>query len=731
MANRDGAAHIAQALRSVLAQSMAEIEVIVVDDASTDASPRIVEEMAEGDARIRLIRRAQAGGPAAARNDALQRARGDFIAIVDADDMILPDRLQTLVAAAEWEGADIIADDLVLFQDDASAPPRRLLRGDSPCWISAEQWVRANRPFGAGPQLGYLKPVIRRAALTRHAIAYDERLRIAEDYDLLLRLLLAGARMRLLPRPGYLYRRHGGSISHRLPAGTLEAMRLADAGLRPLPGTTPTIAAAMDQRLRAIVTAQVVQLCMVALKDGRPGAALAAMARRPAALPIVARFGWQALRRRMARPPKPAVKNGPAITVISRQRITPSANGSSAYLVATCDALRDAGFSLNLVSPTPGSFGRMPVLRVDALDGTFDSMAFRGGLRVGPWLVATNPRVHAMAWLGLAARLLMRAGLPCPAVWSRPAPYAMALPWVPDDLLFVARHAQGRADAILCDYAFTLPAAGFALAPAAPVAVLMHDLLSARAESFIRQGAADSVAVLNARAEAAALSQADIAIAIQAEEAEAARRMLPATTQVVVAPMVAHAVEQPQPGQGGGLLFVGSATPPNRDAMRWFLAEIWPELRARHPRLTLRVAGHVSGTLSPAPGVELLGRVEDLAALYRAAEIVVSPLLAGSGLKIKLVEALAAGKAIVASPVTLQGVGPLTRAAVAQAETAAQFIAQIDHLLLDPAARGDLAARALEAARSQFGAQSAHGPLIAALRAALSAQPQPLAARAA
>jgi len=261
--------------------------------------------------------------------------------------------------------------------------------------------------------------------------------------------------------------------------------------------------------------------------------------------------------------------------------------------------------------------------------------------------------------------------------------------------------------------------------------VLMHDLLSARAESFIRQGAADSVAVLNARAEAAALSLADIAIAIQAEEAEAARRMLPATTQVVVAPMVAHAVEQPQPGQGGGLLFVGSATPPNRDAMRWFLAEIWPELRARHPRLTLRVAGHVSGTLGPAPGVELLGRVEDLAALYRAAEIVVSPLLAGSGLKIKLVEALAAGKAIVASPVTLQGVGPLTRAAVAQAETAAQFIAQIDHLLLDPAARGDLAARALEAARSQFGAQSAHGPLIAALRAALSAQPQPLAARAA
>ncbi len=731
MANRNGAAHIADALRSVLAQSLAELEVIVVDDASTDPSPRIVEEMAAEDARIRLIRRMSAGGPAAARNDALQRARGDFVAIVDADDMILPDRLQTLVTAAEWEGADIVADDLVLFQDNASAPPRRLLSGDTPCWIGAEAWVRANRPFGRGPQLGYLKPVIRREALLRHHVAYDERLRIAEDYDLVLRLLLAGAAMRLLPRPGYLYRRHGGSISHRMPEGALEALRAADARLRSLPAITPAIAAAMDQRLRAIATAQAVQGCMPALKAGRAGDALGTLARRPAALPIVARFAWQALRGRLARPRPAVVADRPAITVISRQRITPSGNGSSAYLVAICAALREAGFSLHLVSPTPGSFGRVPWLRVDGLDAAFDSMAFRGGWRVGPWLLATDPRVHARAALGLAARLLDRANLPCPAAWRRPAPYAMALPWVPEDQLFVARHAQGRADAILCDYAFTLPAAGFALAPAAPVAVLMHDLLSARAESFIRQGAADSVAVLNARAEAAALAQADIAIAIQAEEAEAARRMLPATTRVVVAPMAARSVAAAQPGEGGGLLFVGSATPPNRDAMRWFLAEIWPGLRERHPTLTMRVAGHVAGQLRPAPGVELLGRVEDLAALYRAAEIVVSPLLAGSGLKIKLVEALAAGKAIVASPVTLQGVGPVTRAAVLPAETAAQFIAGIDHLLLDPRARRRLAERALDAARSQFDARTAHGPLIEALRAALAEQPPALAARAA
>jgi len=91
----------------------------------------------------------------------------------------------------------------------------------------------------------------------------------------------------------------------------------------------------------------------------------------------------------------------------------------------------------HLVSPAPGSFGRVPVLRIDALDEAFDSMAFRGGRRLGPWLFATSPAVYAAAARGIAARLMARAGLTAPAAWRQPAPYAIALPWTGDDLLFV------------------------------------------------------------------------------------------------------------------------------------------------------------------------------------------------------------------------------------------------------------------------------------------------------
>jgi succinoglycan biosynthesis protein ExoO len=719
MANRNGAKHIGHALNSVQAQSLQAIEILVVDDASTDTSPAMVEAMAAADPRIRLIRRRAAGGPAAARNTGLACAQGEWIAIMDADDVIAPERLAVLLAEAQNSAADLIADDLILFDDTAIAPPHRLLGGDTPGWVDAAGYIAANHPFSRIPQLGYLKPLIRRSAVA--GLRYDETLRIAEDYDLVLRLLLSGIRLRILPTPLYFYRRHSQSISSRMAPGALAAMRAADAKLRALPGVTPAIAAALDARLLAIGTAETVEAVVAAVKALHLGQAAQLMAARPAALPILARFGMQALRRRLPARQVPPLQ--PGVTIISRQRLTPGANGSSAYLTSLCAALRQAGMPTHLVSPTPGSFGRVPVLRIDALDQAFDSMAFRGGRRLGPWLFATSPAVYAAAARGIAARLMARAGLTAPPAWRQPAPYAIALPWTGDDLLFVTAQSRGRSAAVLADYAFSLPAIGHTLAPVAPVAVLMHDLFSQRAESFARQGARDSVALLSAGAEARLLRRAGIIIAVQAEEAEAARRMAPRAT-VLVAPMAARPVAAPQPGQGGGLLFVGSATPPNIDAMRWFLAEAWPALHQRHPDLRLSIAGQVGTALAAQghwPGVALLGRVADLAPLYTRADIVISPLRAGSGLKIKLVEAMAAGKAIIASPATLQGLDGATADAVMLAETAAEFIAAIDLLLRDGDQRAVLAGRALREAGTRFSAEAAYGPLIHALRQAIAA----------
>jgi len=99
----DAAANIRQTLNSVLAQTYEEIEVIVVDDGSSDATSAIVEEFVERDARFHLIRQSNAG-VGAARNTAIQRARGKYIAPLDADDLWLPEKLEKQVACLEQSG---------------------------------------------------------------------------------------------------------------------------------------------------------------------------------------------------------------------------------------------------------------------------------------------------------------------------------------------------------------------------------------------------------------------------------------------------------------------------------------------------------------------------------------------------------------------------------------------------------------------------------------------------
>lgn len=221
MANYQAGGKIVHALNSVLRQTVTDLEVIVSDDASGDDSLVHVRRLMAVDSRIRLVTGERNGGPALCRNRALDMARGRWIAVVDSDDIIHPERFERLLAAASVHGAHIVADDLLLFFEDGSAP--RLMLGESndhTFLVSAERWVLAG--LDGLPALGYLKPLIRTDRLK--SLRYEESLRIGEDHDLVLRLLLEGARMLVVPEPFYLYRRHSTSISYRLSVSHMEAM---------------------------------------------------------------------------------------------------------------------------------------------------------------------------------------------------------------------------------------------------------------------------------------------------------------------------------------------------------------------------------------------------------------------------------------------------------------------------------------------------------------------------
>ena len=724
MANYNGERHLADALRSVLAQSLTDLEVLFVDDASSDHSVAIARAMAVSDTRLRVVSLPSNIGPGAARNHALDLARGTWIAIVDSDDYIHPERLKRLVRAAEDDGADIIADDLMMFDDDARAPPRRLLSGplaSAPSWITPPQYVWANRMFSRAVPLGYLKPVIRASVLVECGIRYDEDLRIAEDYDLILRLLTRCARFRLLPELLYFYRRHATSISHRLSPATMQAMVDADARFRFWAGPMAMgpLRSALDARVASIHVAEAAEAAIASLKARRPLAALSALVARPGAIPIVVRLaspGRLLARMRRRNVPVPVVDSRPTIYVLSRQRLTDGSSGSSAYLLSLCRTLRDDGFALHLVCPSPSMLGRVPVLRFVQEGGVFDSVAIRGTCRIGGFVVARDPLIYLRAGLGIMDRLARRIGITALSRFARPAPYAVGMPWTAEDFLFVAAKTQGHADIVLADYGFSTPGIPYALRPGAASAVVMHDLFSSRPAALASLGV-DDIVILGEAAEALLLAGAALVIAIQHDEAAAVRRMLPAGRSVLVAPMAIDTVPLAQAGEGGGLMFVGSSASANVDGLLWFLADVWPGILAQRPGTKLTVAGSVCTTIAPTPGVTLRGRVPDLAPLYRRADVVISPLRFGSGLKVKLIEAMAHGKPVVATTVTAQGVAHLLEGAVALADTPEGFASEILNLLDQPLVRASRAEAALAVARRSFSTSAAYGGVLDHLRA--------------
>ncbi|SEE13784.1 Glycosyl transferase family 2 [Rhizobiales bacterium GAS188] len=270
MANYNGAAHLADAIGSVQRQSLRDLEIIVSDDASRDGSVEIATELMREDPRVRLVQSERNAGPGAARNRALALARGQWIAVIDSDDLMHPERLATLVDGAVRDGADIVADDLVAFHADDLRPTSRLLTGRwarAPFWVDIADYVRLNHFYGRGPALGYLKPLFRASLLQGHAARYDETLRIAEDYDLVFRLLHGRARFRVYPVGLYYYRKHPASTSHRLNRSALGAIEAADLRfLGQVPSLDRCLATAVAARLRSIRTALAYEDLLAALK---------------------------------------------------------------------------------------------------------------------------------------------------------------------------------------------------------------------------------------------------------------------------------------------------------------------------------------------------------------------------------------------------------------------------------------------------------------------------------
>ena len=207
--------YIHQAIASVLSQTLANLEVIVVDDCSTDNTVGVVQSF--DDPRVRLLLNSENLGAGGARNRALKAARGKWVAVLDSDDWYAPERLERLVQVAQQTKADLVADDLYLIEDGDTSPWGTMISesGKELCSITqikAVDFVRSDIEGQEGLRLGFSKPLFKREFLVKNNIEYDENIKVTQDFWFDMQCFLHGATFSLVPEPYYFYRARLGSL---------------------------------------------------------------------------------------------------------------------------------------------------------------------------------------------------------------------------------------------------------------------------------------------------------------------------------------------------------------------------------------------------------------------------------------------------------------------------------------------------------------------------------------
>lgn len=298
---------IGRAVSSALAEPEAA-EIIVIDDASGDdgATIRAAEIADDGSGRLRVIRLEKNGGPSIARNAAIASASSHWLTVLDADDFMEKGRLGRMLAQARL-GYDFVADDLLQAVDGAEETRVPLWFRD-PATAKAQDvdlvyFVRANLPDPKRPrgELGFLKPLMSRAFLASHGLAYDETMRLGEDFDLYARALAYGARFRLTPAAGYVSVERAGSLSKTQRREDLATFLAADDKL--LVGKISDEARAALVAHRRTTERKIAWIDFIdALKAKKPGAAVKQLTRNwPQTAHILSGLGEIVVRRATGR----------------------------------------------------------------------------------------------------------------------------------------------------------------------------------------------------------------------------------------------------------------------------------------------------------------------------------------------------------------------------------------------------------------------------------------------
>jgi succinoglycan biosynthesis protein ExoO len=215
-----------RAIRSALGQTCLPLEVIVVDDGSTDDTAEVAQKLGLADPRVRVVHLRENAGPAKARNAGLDLARGEWVAVLDADDAFMPERLERLVGAASDLNADVVVDNFAWYDAATNSIGSPGLAPSSAVEV-VDKYEFVTRARGGSTNeadWGLLQPMFRRRFLDERKLRYPSFSRHGEDFLFMMDLLVAGARLVLVRAPGYLYTTRASGLSRtRIDYDTMAA----------------------------------------------------------------------------------------------------------------------------------------------------------------------------------------------------------------------------------------------------------------------------------------------------------------------------------------------------------------------------------------------------------------------------------------------------------------------------------------------------------------------------
>ncbi len=208
----NSAQFVREAIKSAQEQTIRDIEIIAIDDASMDDTLVVLRQIAQDDPRVVVMASPINEGPGGARNRGMAVAKGEWIAVLDGDDKFLPNRLATLLDHAETKNLDVLADNHLIYDSHLNAVCDKGfdLKSDTAA-LTPSLFVLNDAPprfFG----LGLLKPIVRASFLRRHDVRYP-LLRFGEDFAFLFSLLLRTEKAALIREPLYVYTSPVGALS--------------------------------------------------------------------------------------------------------------------------------------------------------------------------------------------------------------------------------------------------------------------------------------------------------------------------------------------------------------------------------------------------------------------------------------------------------------------------------------------------------------------------------------